>query len=375
MIAVLLTLLVSPLLWVVSRLRRKTPIRRILVIQTAKIGDLICATHLFREIKRVYPAAHLAVLVHPTTREVIDTNRHVDEVLTVTGEEIRGISGKWRLARRIRSGRYDAIVCLNPNVPFAVTSLWALVPRRVSVMPDVRGVTYRMASMFFTDLREHDGKRLVVQTWLDMLGAIGVEGGSLDKEVYPVSGAESLVDALLSGALPPLMGIAVSSGNKLKELTSEAMSAIVRGLLESGEGTVLLIGGPMDRAKAAAILGSTEGGRRVIDVTAKLRLSELPALLRRLSVFVSVDTGIVYMADALSVPIVHMPGPINVLEQHPIGKSVRIVHGRVPCPPYAHVYRAPYECTREIRACIDSIDPDDVCMAARDLIEAADHGR
>jgi ADP-heptose:LPS heptosyltransferase len=215
----------------------------------------------------------------------------------------------------------------------------------------------------------------VVQTWLDMLGAIGVEGGSLDKEVYPVSGAESLVDALLSGALPPLMGIAVSSGNKLKELTSEAMSAIVRGLLESGEGTVLLIGGPMDRAKAAAILGSTEGGRRVIDVTAKLRLSELPALLRRLSVFVSVDTGIVYMADALSVPIVHMPGPINVLEQHPIGKSVRIVHGRIPCPPYAHVYRAPYECTREIRACIDSIDPDDVCMAARDLIEAADHGR
>jgi len=149
----------------------------------------------------------------------------------------------------------------------------------------------------------------------------------------------------------------------------------VRGLLESGEGTVLLIGGPMDRAKAAAILGSTEGEGRVIDVTAKLRLSELPSLLRRLNVFVSVDTGIVYMADALSVPIVHMPGPINVLEQHPIGKFVRIVHGRIPCPPYAHVYRAPYECTKDIRTCIDSIDPDDVCMAARDLIEAADHGR
>jgi heptosyltransferase-2 len=236
-------------------------------------------------------------------------------------------------------------------------------------------VTYRMASKFFTDLREHDGKRLVVQTWLDMLGAIGVKGGSLEKEVSPVSWAESLVDPLLGGASPPLMGIAVSSGNKLKELTLETMSAIVRGLLESGEGTVLLIGGPMDRSKAAAILGSTGGGGRVIDVTGKLRLSELPALLRRLSVFVGVDTGIIYMADALSVPIVHLPGPINVLEQHPIGKYVRIVHGRVPCPPYAHVYRAPYECTKEIRACIDSIDPGDVCTAARHLIEAADHGR
>ena len=43
----------SPLIYLLITLRKKKTISRILIIQTAKIGDLICSTPVFREIKRI----------------------------------------------------------------------------------------------------------------------------------------------------------------------------------------------------------------------------------------------------------------------------------------------------------------------------------
>ena len=42
----------SPLIYLLIAIRKKKAISRILIIQTAKIGDLICSTPVFREVKR-----------------------------------------------------------------------------------------------------------------------------------------------------------------------------------------------------------------------------------------------------------------------------------------------------------------------------------
>ena len=42
----------SPLIYLLIAIRKKKAISRILITQTAKIGDLICSTPVFREVKR-----------------------------------------------------------------------------------------------------------------------------------------------------------------------------------------------------------------------------------------------------------------------------------------------------------------------------------
>ncbi|MBA4322721.1 MAG: hypothetical protein C0408_07885, partial [Odoribacter sp.] len=155
MIYAILTHLFSPLINLLIFLKRGKKISRILVIQTAKIGDLICSTPVFKEIKKKYPEAYLAVMVNPITKELLGHNPYVNEIIAVKSTDCTGLSGKIKLSGLIRKGKYNVALCLNPNVPFAVAMFWGLVPERLSVMPDFAGITFRIASAFHTHLEKH----------------------------------------------------------------------------------------------------------------------------------------------------------------------------------------------------------------------------
>ena len=42
----------------------KRPLRRILVVQTQRLGDVVLATPVFTALRRQFPEAHLTALVH-----------------------------------------------------------------------------------------------------------------------------------------------------------------------------------------------------------------------------------------------------------------------------------------------------------------------
>lgn len=67
MMALLLTWLCWPWLAWRARAARATPVRRILLIQTAKIGDMLCATPVIAALRAAYPHAELTVLHDPIT--------------------------------------------------------------------------------------------------------------------------------------------------------------------------------------------------------------------------------------------------------------------------------------------------------------------
>lgn len=399
--------------------------KRILVIQTAKIGDLICSTPLFREIKKKYPDVYLTVMVNPVTKELLDYNPNIDKVIAIKNTDYKGLSGKLKLSGLIRRGNYDVAICLNPNVPFAISMLWGLVPVRISVMPDFAGTTFKLASVFFTYLEKHIRGRLVIETYMKMLKVIGIESDSdnVTKEVYTSEGAETKVQQILqddkdiSKVIPvktgiqtpslreqgtlydetgflfaqetldspiksgndntrafskqnnkPLIGIAVSSGNKLKELGHAKISELANSLLGNLDAYIVLIGSEGDRETAETVFHLIKKKDMVIDVTGKLSLSELPALIERLSLFIGVDTGITYMADALSVPLIDIAGPSDTSDQRPLGKNSIIIQKDIPCVPCSHTFKAPYSCKRGDRICITSVNISEIVEGARKLL-------
>ncbi len=304
MVYVILSYLFFPVVRLVIALRRRSDIRRILVIQTAKIGDVICATPVFRALAQGFPQAHVSALVNPVTQELLQGNPHVHEAVAIRPDFSSGLLGKLRLARLIRRGRYDVAVNLNPNVPFAVCLFWGLVPIRLSVMPNFAGTTFRFASRLFTHLEPHRGDRLVVQTYLDVLKSIGVHTSNLRKDVYKVAAADEKAATVFASVTKPVIGIAVSSANKLKQLSAARIANSIESLLARGDVHVVLIGSRHDRRDADEVLAFLGDTIRVIDAVGMFTLRELPALFERLAVFVGVDSGLTYMADACGTPLV-----------------------------------------------------------------------
>ena len=368
MIYVILTYLFSPLIYLLIAIRKKKAISRILIIQTAKIGDLICSTPIFREVKKKYPDAHITAIANPVTRELLEYNPNIDEIITVKQAEYKGFSGKLRLSDLIRRGKYDAGICLNPNIPFAIALFWGLVPIRLSVMPDFSGFTFKLASVFFTYFEKHVRGKMVIETYMQMLKAIGISSNDISKEVYKSKDADAKAEQIIGKIDKPLIGIAVSSGNKLKELGVDKIVSIINMTLDDIDADIVLVGSEHEIKAADAVLQTVGKKDRIINAVGKLRLKELPALLERLSLFIGVDTGIIYMADALSVPIIHLAGPIDTSEQHPVGKNVKIIQYKLPCVPCTYVFKATYNCKLRSRECINTIKTEDIVNAAKNLL-------
>ncbi|MRD74008.1 glycosyltransferase family 9 protein [Rhodocyclus tenuis] len=365
----LLTWLLAP--WVALRglLSHSTQHpQRILLIQTAKIGDYICTTPIIRALRNHYPDAHLSVMVNSITEALARNQPGVDQV--VLSNAVKGLSGRWKLYRQLRSQRFDTVICISPNQAFLLLPYLAGIERRASVLPNFNGRSYRHAARFLTASETHQQGRMMVETGMALIAQLGVTTHLPEKEIRAAPGATDRIYKYLPKEIPtPIIGVGVSSGNKLKELGSQRLTDLTKEILASGRcGKILLIGDRSDRLQAAKIQASV-GSPLVLDVTGKIPLEDLPALIKRLSLYIGVDSGITYMADALNVPVVDIIGPADPEDQRPTGKGAQVIRAELTCAPCSHAFHAPYACAIGTRECVTGTNMRDIASVALEITE------
>jgi heptosyltransferase-2 len=99
------------------------------------------------------------------------------------------------------------------------------------------------------------------------------------------------------------------------------------------------------------------------DLAGQTSLKEAMALMSRCRLFVSNDSGLMHVAAALGVPTIAIFGSTNTVTTAPVGRRVVIIHKPVSCSPCLK-----QTCPTDFR-CMDMIGVDDVCDAAKGLLE------
>ena len=221
MIYLLLTWLAAPWLWWrVSRRRVDEP-RRILVIQTAKIGDFVATTPVFRALRLRLPRAEIVALLHPVNLPLAQSLDSIDRIIELPKAGFKGWAGKRWLLGQMAAG-YDAVVVLSPNLSTLLAPFWAGVPQRVSVLPDRRQGSARLAWPFLTHGEAHRRGRLFRETALRALAGLGVAIDekllALPNEVVPCNTGAAKRTALLAGRCGPFVGLGLGAGNRMKAL-------------------------------------------------------------------------------------------------------------------------------------------------------------
>lgn len=374
MIYLWLTALFAPLLrWRAGRTNGAP--RSALLVQTAKIGDFVCTTPLIRELRRGWPEAELHLLVDAVNEPLARHNPYGARVHVLPAGGLKGMSGRLWLWRLLRRHAVDATVCVSPSLVHWLVPLWAGVAVRASVMPNYDGGSYRRAVRFLTHSEAHRAGRLLLETEFALLRRLGLAPSDTAKEAWMAPDAQATADAILGGVRPPYVGIGVSAGNKLKELGEDKLLALATKLLQQSAAGLVLVGGPADREMAGRVcqrLAATGHAARILDASGKLDLSRLPALLSRLDVYVGVDSGITYLAEAAGVAVVDLMGPADADDQRPTGAHAIVVRTALPCAPCSHAFRAPYDCAIGTRACVRDADIDD--LAGKVLALLAERG-
>lgn len=357
MIYLLLTWLAAPWLWWRAAVGKKNGTGRVLVIQTAKIGDFIATTPVFRALRSRLPQAEIVALLHPVNVPLAEGLDSIDRIIALPPGGYKGWAGKRWLLDVLGEG-YDAVLILSPNLTNLLVPFWAGVPRRVSVLADRRQGSSRLAWPFLTHGEAHRAGQLFRETALRALAGVGLEVDQallvLPNEVPLSAQGEARRQAFSAALAGPLVGLGLGAGNRMKALDSAQLLQLGEQILARTSARLVLIGTALDQPAAAELIARLPAGR-VIDTTAQWHLAELPSLLAALDCFVGVDSGATYMADALGVPVVDFMGPADASDQRPIGRRAIVIHSDQPCAPCSHAFDAPYRCRLGTRACIADV--------------------
>lgn len=195
------------------------------------------------------------------------------------------------------------------------------------------------------------------QSWSDP--AVPVRPYNFVTEEDRREAARLLKEKGLAGAKRPLVGIQPSAGRALKEWEDEKFRTLIRRL--SGRATVVLTGSSSDRTRVERIADAGDA-RLLVGVP----LATFAAVVERLDLFVTGDTGPMHLAHAVGTPNVAIFGPSDPVRYGPdaaLGLR-RVVRHELYCSPCNMIRRPPRECARVAAPdCISSIGVEEVLAA------------
>ncbi len=90
--------------------------KKILVIQNKRIGDVLIASILANNLKKLFPESHITYFVYDYTVGVLEQNPNIDRIIAVRDKELKKLSNLWKEIRKIRKEKYDII--LDPYAKF-----------------------------------------------------------------------------------------------------------------------------------------------------------------------------------------------------------------------------------------------------------------
>jgi ADP-heptose:LPS heptosyltransferase len=327
---------------------------------------------LFRALREAFPEDRIVLALHPGNRALAEQLPYFDLFLEVPSGSLSGWRQKWHWIRQVKTLQPDLVLCCSGGLAWPFILAMSGIPRRLGVTPNFMGRSTRFAQTLWTDRVCHDGNQLIGSTYARLLERLAIQPINPAKVLYAApDAAPHVVEFLAAAGHPPgqrLVGVAISSANKLKELGEPMLCGVCRKLLSAEpELSIVLLGGPGDKPLAAALI-DTLASARVIDSCGAFTLDEVPALLQRLDVFIGVDSGLTYMADTFNIPLVSLAGPCNMKETRPLNAHSIILQEKLPCVPCAHIFRAPYTCHLGTRACIVNVQANTIADAALRLL-------
>jgi ADP-heptose:LPS heptosyltransferase len=178
----------------------------------------------------------------------------------------------------------------------------------------------------------------------------------------------SLVDRPVPGGRRLLVGLHASGGREIKQWDLARFADVATLVARSHGATIILTGSGSDRAIVDRVKRGLPGGLSVIDASGSLDLVTLAALLEKLDLLITPDTGPMHLAAAVGTPTVALFGPSDPARWGPLSSVARVVRVDLPCSPCNRIRVPPNRCVGHVPDCLAGIDVERVYDAAVELI-------
>ena len=345
-------------------------IHRILVRGTNWVGDAVMSVPALKEVRRIFPRAHIALLVRPWVKDVYSAAAFVDEVLEYDKQRThKGWTGLRRIADDMRRRTFDLAILLQNAFEAALIPWWAGIPRRLGYARDGR----RMLLTHPCRIDPEVGMVHQVYYYLGILAAAGLlpprlwQDGSCKPSISSGVRREDRAAAKVllreEGVEPGEKIVGVNPGafyGPAKRWLSDRYAAAADRLAEKYRVRIVIFGAANERQVAEEVARQMK--RPAIILAGRTSLGTLMGLIKECSLLVTNDSGPMHLAAALDVPQVAIFGSSSEIATGPLGPEARVIKHPVGCSPCFL-----RECPIDFR-CMTRITVDEVLAAAHQTL-------
>lgn len=299
--------------------------RKLLLLRTDRIGDLLVSTPCIRALREALPDARLDLVASALNAPAVSGNPYLDAVHVFHPRRPWTWPG---LVGRLRAATFDAALVLNSNSRSACT-LARLVdtPQRIafSGLPTDKGRELTSYARFYTWMAEGGSDENIILNMLERMERMGIPASSphLDFTV-PADTAEAVRRRF--PLAPGRLRLAVFVGNIKKTQNrwpvEKFRELVLRLLATEGDLDLAVLAGPSDRPLLNAFADlDTPHLLRFVGET----LQESGALLATCCGLVAGSSGPTHVAAALDVPVLAVVTRHNATVWRTLGPRDRAV--------------------------------------------------
>jgi ADP-heptose:LPS heptosyltransferase/GT2 family glycosyltransferase len=351
-------------------------IRRILAVKLDHIGDFLTALPALHSLRQRFPHATIDLLAPTATAELARSQALFCEAIVFdffharSGEGRKGITGAEfdALRARLVPARYDLAIDLR-------------------MQPETREVLLHTGAGFLAGY-DHDNRFPWLDVGLEWEGderLVAKRAHISERLLQLVAATETACrpEGRQEGPVPPsvrppalaalpetftarpIVCMHPGVGNVVRQWPAAHYAGLI-DLLALHGAHVVLVGAPEEAAIAEAVLRQVTAVGAAESLVGKVRLAQLPDVMRACVLFVGNNSGPQHLAAALGLPTIGIhSGVVDAAEWAPLGAQAAAIRRQMICSPCYLEFAS--DCPRNL-ACLTGLRPRDVFDLCRLLL-------
>lgn len=333
--------------WRRPRPPRPEEVRRLLVVRTDRLGDMVLTTPALDALRAHFRLAEITVLAPSAPLELLEGHPAVDRRLPL---------GAGGLPKDL-AGRFDLAIDFTPDERLrgALIVAGSRAPYRAGFAAAGRQVFFNLKGP------RADRGRHVLDLNRDLVAALGAPAGPARPALRLAPPERGAARARLAGlgAASPRVAVHPGAHHPSQRWPAERFGELITALTTLTGAACLLVHAPGEEALARRIVAFTPDALAVPATSVR----ELMALIACCDLFVGNNTGPLHIAGALGVPTVSVMGPTDPARFAPRGPADRVLRRDLPCSPCRRA-----RCWHH--TCLRGIEPEEVLEEALAALQA-----
>lgn len=335
--------------------------KKILVIQTAFIGDVILTLPLIEAVHRKYSGSHISLIITPKAYDLVKANPYINDVIIYdkNGKD-RGFKNFIKIDKKIKIKKYDMAILPHRSMRSVMLAYSGGIPERI-------GFNRSVGKMFLTKVVKYSWNKHEIERNLSLIDEENISKRiPIFLDAKDVKSADKFLKEKGIKKNDIIIGIAPGSVWSTKRWVKERFAELSKRLIDAYSAKIILFGGKEDEALCVEIKKIT--GKEIVVGAGILSLGESASVISKCDLFITNDTAPLHMASAFQIPTVAIFGPTTTdLGFGSYSEFNIVAEKKMSCRPCGrHGHR---ECPKEHFKCMNEIATDEVFEACRRLLK------